>query len=380
MEGRIYDPEVGRFLSLDPNVQYPDSSQGYNRHTYVNNNPLSLSDPTGYFTFLNAVGVAAAIVIDIYAPEVGITSTYGAAFASGAVGGFISSGANFDAAAINGTEAMVFTYVGGLFGPSPEGVDLFERSVSEGLIGGAFSEAGGGSFGDGFVGAFAGSEASTGVDQIAIGNTSAAAIALRTAVAAIVGGTVSSITGGDFADGALAAAMQRLYNDEQHSKSGIGPISGYPETGGDSWRSSDDPAFIDAVTNYDAENDLSPGDALYVSPKMLKAWAMIESGGSKSAFLSDPLQVNNAGDWVDEKATVTGLTEGQAMTPSISAQGALKWLYYKSTIHDTDGNVVGHRSLSNALSRYNGNPLHFPYGAITHAEWYADQIIPLGSE
>jgi RHS repeat-associated protein len=49
MEGRVYDPEVGRFLSPDPNVQYPDSSQGYDRYTYVNDNPLSLSDPSGYF-------------------------------------------------------------------------------------------------------------------------------------------------------------------------------------------------------------------------------------------------------------------------------------------------------------------------------------------
>ena len=55
MEGRIYDPEVGRFLSPDPNVQYPDSTQGYNRYTYVNNNPLSLSDPTGYFSFSAAL-------------------------------------------------------------------------------------------------------------------------------------------------------------------------------------------------------------------------------------------------------------------------------------------------------------------------------------
>ncbi len=49
MEGRVYDPEVGMFLSPDPNVQYPFSSQGYSRYTYVNDNPLSLSDPSGYF-------------------------------------------------------------------------------------------------------------------------------------------------------------------------------------------------------------------------------------------------------------------------------------------------------------------------------------------
>ena len=51
MEGRVYDPEVGTFLSADLNVQYPFSSQGYDRYLYVNDNPLSLSDPSGYFSF-----------------------------------------------------------------------------------------------------------------------------------------------------------------------------------------------------------------------------------------------------------------------------------------------------------------------------------------
>ena len=48
MNGRVYDPVVGRFLSPDPLVQYPESTQGLNRYTYVSNNPLSLIDPTGY--------------------------------------------------------------------------------------------------------------------------------------------------------------------------------------------------------------------------------------------------------------------------------------------------------------------------------------------
>ena len=48
MNGRVYDPVLGRFLSPDPLVQYPESTQAFNRYTYVSNNPLSLVDPTGY--------------------------------------------------------------------------------------------------------------------------------------------------------------------------------------------------------------------------------------------------------------------------------------------------------------------------------------------
>jgi RHS repeat-associated protein len=49
MNGRIYDPQIGRFLSPDPNIQFVDNLQSYNRYSYVLNNPLSFTDPTGYF-------------------------------------------------------------------------------------------------------------------------------------------------------------------------------------------------------------------------------------------------------------------------------------------------------------------------------------------
>ncbi|WAJ70328.1 RHS repeat-associated core domain-containing protein [Catenovulum adriaticum] len=48
MNGRVYDPNIGRFLSADILVQAPTHSQSYNRYTYVWNNPLSMVDPSGY--------------------------------------------------------------------------------------------------------------------------------------------------------------------------------------------------------------------------------------------------------------------------------------------------------------------------------------------
>ncbi len=48
MNGRVYDPQLGRFLSADPTMQFPYSSQGYNRYNYVGNNPLKYVDPSGY--------------------------------------------------------------------------------------------------------------------------------------------------------------------------------------------------------------------------------------------------------------------------------------------------------------------------------------------
>lgn len=47
MNGRLYDPLLGRMLSPDTIVQYPGSTQSYNRYSYVFNNPLKYTDPTG---------------------------------------------------------------------------------------------------------------------------------------------------------------------------------------------------------------------------------------------------------------------------------------------------------------------------------------------
>ena len=48
MNGRVYDPTIGRFLSVDPLFQFPTNTQSLNPYSYVLNNPLSNTDPTGY--------------------------------------------------------------------------------------------------------------------------------------------------------------------------------------------------------------------------------------------------------------------------------------------------------------------------------------------
>ena len=47
MNGRVYDPVLGRFISPDPWIQDPKNSQSFNRYSYVWNNPLRYTDPTG---------------------------------------------------------------------------------------------------------------------------------------------------------------------------------------------------------------------------------------------------------------------------------------------------------------------------------------------
>ena len=48
MNGRVYDYNVGRFLGVDPFLQFPENSQSANPYSYIMNNPMAGTDPTGY--------------------------------------------------------------------------------------------------------------------------------------------------------------------------------------------------------------------------------------------------------------------------------------------------------------------------------------------
>ena len=56
MNGRVYDPLLGMFLSPDPYVQAPGNWLNYNRYGYCYGNPLLYTDPSGEFLVELIVG------------------------------------------------------------------------------------------------------------------------------------------------------------------------------------------------------------------------------------------------------------------------------------------------------------------------------------
>ncbi len=48
MNGRLYDNQIGQFINADPILADNENLQNYNRYSYVMNNPLKYTDPSGY--------------------------------------------------------------------------------------------------------------------------------------------------------------------------------------------------------------------------------------------------------------------------------------------------------------------------------------------
>lgn len=253
MNGRIYDPVLGRFLSADIVVQAPGHIVSYNRYAYVMNNPLAYTDPSGYF------------IAEIIAIYTAIAASYGTmamiaaiAFDVSVIGGAIAmatghttAARRFFAAAINiataGTPYAIMGAMaaGGLQSGSVEGAFYgalqagFSFGVGE-LAGELAGTAGLGDFAQLFAqdgigraglhavsGCFLASmqggkcgpaAASAGFSEFAGGLLPKDDFWLRYVGKIVVGGTVSVIAGGNFGNGAMTAALTFLFNEWQHTK------------------------------------------------------------------------------------------------------------------------------------------------------------------
>ena len=229
MNGRIYDAKIGRFLQADPFVQEPDNTQNFNRYSYVLNNPLNATDPSGFFFVELLVAALKGSLVGWVGKELDIPllSTIGNAWACGLSGGAIcaagfSFGATvgsggsirdaFRAGAFAGVSAATFGEIGKSFRAAGKSGSL-RHIFAHAFVGGILEVTKGGKFGHGFLsaGLTKGVMSRAGFDYE---DRRLESIVARTTVAAMVGGTSAAISGGKFANGASTAAMAHLFNQE----------------------------------------------------------------------------------------------------------------------------------------------------------------------
>lgn len=218
MKGRLYDPALARFIQADPMTE-ADPTQGLNRYSYVLNNPLSVTDPTGFLSFRQVLGIAVGVVAAVFGQWEITQGAWGWAFAASVAGGFLSS-----YVATGSLKAGLWgAFAGGLFFGIGAYFSQFQGVAGTGFLGSGFSSGAfaaeiavhgaaggivndlqGGNFGSGFFAAGATEALSPAIENI--DNAPA-----RVMTAVLVGGTISKASGGKFVNGAETAALQSIF-------------------------------------------------------------------------------------------------------------------------------------------------------------------------
>ena len=172
MNGRLYDPILGRFLSPDNFVQVPDFSQSFNRYAYCINNPLKYNDPSGEFWHLIFGAILGGTMnLIMNAPNVDNFWEGLGYFGIGATAGALSAGIG---------SGVNVAMAGGTFGAGFMGTAAGISST--GFIAGALTGAA-----SGFTGAFITSAGNSWMNGASFGDGLAEGFK---------GGTISAITSG----------------------------------------------------------------------------------------------------------------------------------------------------------------------------------------
>jgi len=236
---RIYDPSIGRFMSADPIVGDETVPQELNRYSYVLNDPLSLTDPSGmcgiFCIFKDVLDVLAIFfpelqpldrVIDIAAQFVAIAENP----EEGVLGILVGPGlaqliltGNFKEFALNAFEAGLFYESGNLLqnaGPNGflgVGHDA-SKFIAHGLVGGLVSELRSNNFASGFLAGGLSSLSPLRIGQVSLDGE------LIERQAEALGGIGSVLGGGKFEDGAQTGAFGYLFNDSCHAGGSGSPL------------------------------------------------------------------------------------------------------------------------------------------------------------
>lgn len=239
MGGRIYDPGLGRFLAADPFIQNPQNQQSLNRYSYVWNNPLTYTDPSGYFVkgLIRGIGAISQGVSNafgrfsdwlaknermIYASAIKVaaialaasTSGLGAwaiVSAGGYASGYAASNGNQRAATIGAITAVAFYGIGNGIDPGAVGL----KTISHGVVSGAAASAQGGDFASNFAaGAVNGYlNSSRLIDTFTPEFESVyGTLGYQMATSAVAGGLTSQAISGNFESGFESALTAHVFN------------------------------------------------------------------------------------------------------------------------------------------------------------------------
>jgi hypothetical protein len=247
LNGRVYDPYIGRMTSADPIVGDPLNGQAWNRYSYVWNNPLAYTDPTGYcpgacIGYVNPEAPRPSALIQLIQSVFQIAVAAMCTAAGPGCAPFLPLVVGvLKAGIIAGATAVAFNIVGeitsGMPGAirAPDGTHGTFVPFSEGhlvniaghaLVGCASTAASGGKCGAGAL--------SAGVTAFAGPLINERTFSVRSVILnSTLGGLASIAGGGKFANGAVTGAFGYLLNSRLHCNPiGCPPMWGAGSGGG----------------------------------------------------------------------------------------------------------------------------------------------------
>ena len=197
MNGRIYDPRTGRFLSPDPYISLPLSTQSYNRYSYALNNPMKFTDPSGFFLKRIFKGIKRAVK-----GLTGFAKRNFQTIASIAAGYYIGAWATHSF--VNSAVSKLVWSPGGMWSGAYMGA--YNSALTQGaILGGAISGGVGSALSGGDLRDVLVSTATGGVLRNIGVNAGGQWTAGRVVGSAAVRGVAAELSGGRFRDAALSS-------------------------------------------------------------------------------------------------------------------------------------------------------------------------------
>lgn len=212
MNGRMYDPIMSSFLSVDSYVQDPENAQNFNRYAYCLNNPLKYIDPSGEsISILGAMAIAAAVSVastmaSNYVNDRPMYEGVGRAAVVGALQGAFSYGI--------GTVAGI---IGNIVGQTwSTACQVGFQVVAHGLLGGISSEMRNGSFWSGFASGAVASFVASYTGGLVKKLPEAWQISCMVAAGGLSGGVTATMAGCDFWEGVCNGLICSGLNHAMH--------------------------------------------------------------------------------------------------------------------------------------------------------------------
>ncbi|WP_149240838.1 RHS repeat-associated core domain-containing protein [Dyadobacter sp. 32] len=338
MNGRLYDPVLGRVLSPDNYVQNVFGTQDYNRYTYAHNNPLLYNDPDGNNPLIGALAGGVAYTLGIAFSKGGFKNWSWFGFSMSVVSGAIMGGFASEVGASLATASNLSVFAKGAI-----------QAGAYAFMGGTTSYLSGGDFLSGAAGGAAGSVVGSFMVGLTSGMNGFWSAASTIGASSLTGGVGAELSGGDFWRGAVTSGLTAAFNHAAHQLDLTRKFNKQLRLTRDYFSMASrelDKADLNAISKFKYKMDFFKGEVGTGRPFDLKVGAYSERSIGKESFYEGetfaPQDYGNYNFGVAAKSFGYSLNFaewGAGIYQIRSGTSQFSW-YYRKFDDPRDGNMI----------------------------------------